>query len=237
MDNTIQNTKIDELSLDIIELVSKYPFELFTIDKIKESISKQVDTNYATIYRKVESLVEQGILSKSMYGMASQIKLNLGSEKTISLLALIESKKLEEFLNKFKGLLGITLNEIIKDTKDTVEDKCILIFGSYAKGTQTKNSDLDVLVILEPSKYIQQQHFDNYLESIKKSMMGMLRINELKGAPKINPIIVSNREHKEMVLNKEPNVAKETLLNHIILKGFSEYWREIAICRQNVIQS
>ena len=237
MDNTIQNTKIDELSLDIIELISKYLFEAFTIDKIKESISKQIDTNYATIYRKVESLVGQGILSKSMYGMASQIKLNLDSEKTISLLALIESKKLEEFLNKFKGLLGITLNEIIKDTKDTVEDKCILIFGSYAKGTQTKNSDLDVLVILEPSKHIQQQHFDNYLESIKKSMMGMLRINELKGAPKINPIIVSNREHKEMILNKEANVAKETLLNHIILKGFSEYWREIEICRQNVIQS
>lgn len=237
MNSTIQNTKIDELSLDIIELVSKYPFETFTVDKIKELISKQTDTSYATIYRKIESLVGQGILSKSKYGMASQININLDDERTVSLLALIESKKLEKFLNKLKGLLSISINEIIKDTKDTPEDKCIIIFGSYAKGIQTKNSDLDILVIFVPSPYIQQQNLNSYVESLKQSMRGMLRINELKGGPKINPIIVSSSEHKEMILNKEVNVAKETLLNHITLKGFSEYWREIAICRQNVIQS
>ena len=67
MDNTIQNTKIDELSLSVVELVSKYPFEAFTIDVIKDKASKQGSIkNYATVYRKVESLVQQGILIKSM---------------------------------------------------------------------------------------------------------------------------------------------------------------------------
>ena len=229
MTNTIQNTKIDELSLDVIDLVSKYPFESFTIDKIKELISKNTKTNYATIYRKVDSLVNQGILSKSKYGMASKININLGNEQTLSLLAFVEAKKLEKFLNKLKGNLSISMNEIIKDT--TPENKCIIVFGSYAKGNQTKESDLDIFEIYEPSKYVQPQNFDYYIDGLKKSIRGMLKTSELRGGPKINPIIVSSSEHKEMILNKEVNVAKEVLLNHIILKGFSEYWREIAICK------
>jgi len=237
MDNTIQDTKIDELSLDIIELVSKYPFETFTVDKIKELISKHADTSYATVYRKVESLVEQHILNKSMYGMASQIKINLDNEKTISLLSLIEANKLEKFFKKLKGNLSISVNEIIKDTSELSDVKCVFIFGSYANGTQTKESDLDIFVIEEPSKEVTKEHYVAYLKAIRSSMIGILRTSELRGGPKINPIIVTSSEHKEMILNKEVNVAKETLLNHIILKGFSEYWREIANCQKNVIKS
>ena len=121
MDNTVQNTKIDELLLDIIELISKHPFEVFTIDKIKELISKQADTSYATIYRKVESLVNQGILSKSMYGMASQIRIDLNNPKTISILSLIETKRHARFLIKLKGTLFASVNEIIKGTSKLSE--------------------------------------------------------------------------------------------------------------------
>ncbi len=240
MDNTIQNTKIDELSLDIVELVSKHPFEVFTIDVIKDKISKQGDVkNYATMYRKVESLVNQGILAKSMYGMASQIRINLENAKTISILSLIETKKHARFLNKLKGTLFTSINEIIKETSKLLEFIGVIIFGSYAKGRQTKDSDLDVLVIygLPSLINLSQEQSTKYQEDIKHSMIGILKKSELRGGPKINSIIVSINEHKEMILNKEVNVAKETLLNHIILKGFSEYWREIAICKQNVAQS
>ena len=239
MDNTIQNTKIDELSLDIIELLSKYPFEYFTIDKIKESISKQTDTNYATIYRKIESLVNQEILNKSMYGMASRIRINLDSPKTISILSLIEAKKFEKFFNGLKGSLFTSMNEIIKDTANLSEFVCIIIFGSYAKGTETKNSDLDIIVIytLPSLRKLLPEQYSKYNEDIKHSMMGILKTSELKGGPKVNPIIIGNGEHEDMMLDKEINVAKETLLNHIILKGFSEYWREIANCQKNVIKS
>ncbi len=230
MSNTIQNTKIDELSLNIIELVSKYPFEAFTIDKINDLISKDEDTSYATIYRKIETLVEQGILTKSMYGMASQIKINLKNEKTISLLSLIEANNFEKFFRKLKGNLSISISEIIKDTIELSDVKCVLIFGSYAKGTQIKESDLDILVIEEPSKAVTKKNYETYLKAIRSSMMGILKTSELRGGPKINPIIIINEEHREMILNKENNVAKEVLLNHIILKGHRSYWEEIARC-------
>ena len=228
MNNTIQKIKIDEMRLKIVETISKTPFEDFTIEKIKESIDEK--TNYPTIYRKVDSLIKEGILSKSMYGMASQIKINLKNEKTISLLSLIETKKFELFFSKLKGTLAASIREITKDTRNIHEFKCVLIFGSYAKGTPTRESDIDMLIIYEPSRFIHKEGYEQYIKEIKSSMTGIIKVNESRGVAKINPIIVSSEEHKEMIANKEINVAKETLINHLILKGYSAYWREISGC-------
>ena len=228
MNNTIQNIKIDEIRLKIVETVSRTPFEEFTIEKIKENIDEKA--NYPTIYRKVDSLIKEGILSKSMYGMASQIKINLKNEKTISLLSLIETKKFELFFSKLKGVLLTSINEVTKNARDIPEFKCVLIFGSYSKRTYTKKSDMDILVIYEPSRFIPKENYEVYIKEIKSAMIGAFRVNELRGGPKINPIMVSSEEHKEMITNKEINVAKETLINHLILKGYSGYWREISEC-------
>ena len=229
MTNTIQNIKIDESSLGIIELTSKYPFELFTVDKIK----KLTKTNYATAYRKVDLLVNLGVFSKTMYGMASQIRIDLSKEKTISILSLIEAKKLEMFAKKLKEIVRRSIKEIMNDAENLSEFKCIVIFGSYAKGTQTKESDLDVLVIYEPSTIavsLLKDRFEYYIKGIKDFIMGVFKTNELRAGVKINPIIVSGEEHREMILDKRINVAKEALSSHIILKGHSAYWQEIAWC-------
>lgn len=224
----MNNTKIDDLKLTIIELISKTPFEKFSVDKIKKLVIQSgVKTNYATIYRKVDSLIEQNILVKSMYGMTSDIKINLQSDNALSLLSLIENKKSESFLNNLKGNTKISLLEIKKDVKDVMELKTVIIFGSYAKGTQTATSDLDILVIFEASKLIKNK---NYVEEIRGSIRGILKTNELRGGAKINPIIVNSEENREMINNQENNVGKEALLNHIVLKGDTEYWREIAKC-------
>lgn len=228
MNNTIQNTKIDEMKLRIVETVSRLPFEYFTVEKIRESVNGK--TSYPTTHRKVDSLVKEGILSKSMYGMASQIKINIKNEKTISLLSLIETKKFELFFGKLKGALSTSIREITKDTGNIPEFKCVLIFGSYAKGTQARESDIDILIIYEPSKFIPKEGYEQYIRDIKSSMTGIIKVNELRGGARVNPILVSNEEHKEMLVNKEINVAKETLLKHIILKGYSEYWVEISRC-------
>ena len=178
MNNPNFNTKIDALSLEILAFISTSPFLPFTIERIKESISKQRDTNYATIYRKIESLVNQGILQKSMYGMASQITLSLGSEKTLSVLSLIEAKKLEKFLNGLKGVLFTSINEIIKDIAPLSEIRCVVLFGSYAKGTQTKASDIDILVVYEPPSFLAPDLLALYTEEIPKSVRGILKRSE-----------------------------------------------------------
>jgi predicted nucleotidyltransferase len=224
----MNNTKIDELKLDIIELVSKSPSEKFSVDKIKKLlIENGLKTNYATVYRKVDSLTSQSILMKSMYGMTSEIKINLESDNTLSLLSFIENKRTKTFIEKLKGSIKISLNEIKTEINDIIEIKCVIIFGSFAKDKQRADSDLDILIIFEPSKLIKNK---NYEEDIKSSIKSILKTSELRGGVQINPIIVSSEENIEMLSSSENNVGKEALINHIIIKGDLEYWREVAKC-------
>src|SRR3989338_10641622 len=113
MNKTIQNEKITVINLVILDLLSKTPFRIFTIDEIKENLIKiNFKTNYATVYRNVDYLVKQCILLKEKYGMASKIQINCSSEKTASLLSLIEATKFKSFSDKLKGFLLITVREI-----------------------------------------------------------------------------------------------------------------------------
>jgi predicted nucleotidyltransferase len=226
----MDNTKIDTLKLKIIEIISKIPFEKLSVDKIRKLLIQEgVNANYATTYRKVDSLKNQNILIKSMYGMSSEITLNLQSDNTLSLLSLIENSKSEEFFQNLKGNIKISLQEIKNDMAEIIEIRSVLIFGSYAKGKQKPDSDLDILILFEPSKLIKNK---NYEEDIKSGIISILRTVELRSSLKINPIIVSIDENCEMILNQESNVGKEALLNHLILKGNTEYWRSIAKCYQ-----
>ncbi len=231
MNNTIQNEKITEISLRIVELLSKTPFKLFTIEKIKENLVKnKFKTNYATVYRNVDRLVRQGILTKKKYGMASQIQINGANEKTVSLLSYIETRKFDLFFSKLKGVLLTVLKELISDIKGINDLKTVLVFGSYAKGIQHKASDLDLFVVYDIPNVIGEwgnEQKENYVNNIKSSIIGIIKSSQLRGGVNINPIIVSSNEHKEMIINNEYNVAKETLLNHVILKGPYQYWLDV----------
>ena len=42
---------------------------------------------------------------------------------------------------------------------------------------------------------------------------------------KINPIFITKKEFKSMLKDKEENIAKQTLKNHIILNNAEGFWR------------
>jgi len=55
-------------------------------------------------------------------------------------------------IHKGKNMLKKSqINEIILKIAELVKPKKIILFGSYARGNQTEDSDLDLLVILENS--------------------------------------------------------------------------------------
>ena len=101
MNNIPKNLIIGGFTLKVIEFLAKHPTESFTIDNIRKLVK---GSNYATIYRKVHLLVKQGILLKSLYGMASQIRINLDNNNTISLLSFIEAEKFKEFYKNLRVL-------------------------------------------------------------------------------------------------------------------------------------
>lgn len=81
--------------------------------------------------------------------------------------------------------------EFLKTNKTTIEDrykvKKIALFGSYAKGTATQNSDIDILVDMAPSfdnffdlKYFLEKNFDTKVDLGKEKNLRLLVKEKIK---------------------------------------------------------
>jgi len=82
-----------------------------------------------------------------------------------------------------------------------------VLFGSYAKNTSTEQSDIDLLVINSSGK--KTLSFSKYETLFKK---------------RINPIFITFQEFKKMLKEKEENVGKQALKDHIILNNPEKFW-------------
>jgi len=168
------------------------------------SISKQIKQSYPLTYNSTKELIKKEYISKDEHNL---IKINI---ENIQDLAYIESLKSESFLNKNKNI-KIFLDEL---TKKTDYFFILLIFGSYASNKQTKNSDIDILIILNSQEKAEKEEkflnreADIYLNKHHIITLGIENI-------------------KEMLKDNKINVFKETLDNHIILYGAEHYLKLI----------
>jgi len=153
------------------------------------ALSKSLGQSPATISRKLAFLVEENILDFKTQG----------KNKTFSLKKNIQSRnfiyKAEHYklikVTKEYPQLSIILNDIIKKTNN----KLIILFGSYAKSSAKKTSDIDI-----------------YTETTDKNIKEEIESINLKIKVKIG----------EFDLNS--NLIKEIIKNHIILKGVEEFY-------------
>jgi len=118
------------------------------------------------------------------------IKKNLVSK---SLILNAENYKLIKLLRKHKEL-EIIFKEIIEKSPKTI----ILLFGSYAKGLENKNSDIDIYI-------------DTANQKIKKETQE----------------IYHNLSVKIGKFNTSNLLIKEIIKNHVIIKGGEEYYEKI----------
>ena len=86
----------------------------------------------------------------------------------------------------------------------------LILFGSRAEEKQREKSDIDLCIINKDGK-----------KNIKFSKFELLFKIE------INPIYLKETEFKEMLKEKEQNLAKEIMNKHIILYGEEDYWNLI----------
>ena len=133
------------LELYLVEMEEKTFKALYEIYKSGRIYLRGIVNNTKMPYGTVQAIIERekNLLDSEVEGKNKYFKLkqNINSELLIREL---EINKSREFLEKNKNIIPF-VNEIRK------EKASILIFGSYAKGTNTTSSDLDILVI---SKYI-----------------------------------------------------------------------------------
>jgi len=167
------------------------------------SISKSLKMDYKNIYFIIKRL-EKGLLVKiETFGQSSRVKLNTTFHPLI-----FEA----EFERRKEILKDKDLTVMLSNFKRAIKSKLyvLLLFGSYAKGTQTKSSDIDLMVICP-----------NGLESDFEK-----NINRTAGSMPlpIHPLVFSEIQFIEMANTKEPNVGQEAIKNNVILYGIEQYY-------------
>lgn len=160
-------------------------------------LSKLIKVPYATFYRTIQEMKD--LIDIQTIGKSKVISLNIGNPAIKSYLIISSDEEKKDFLKK-----NLIIKKIASElqTKDTV-----LLFGSYAKGNEKESSDIDLLIINKEGK--KTISFSKYELLFKK---------------KINPLFVTKSEFIQMLKEKEENVGKQVLKNHIILYNPETFW-------------
>ena len=192
-------TKTQEL---ILQRLQSSPEEKPSIRQLARSLKK----SYTLAYNNIQVLLQKGIIESHKVPPAQIIQIK--EDAPTNTLIEIERKRTEIFLEKYNWI-----KLYLRDVLRTAEPFFImLVFGSYAKGAQTKLSDLDLLIIV-PKK-----------EEIKAMESAILHYTPVKRGV----IIVDTQAFIEMIKNpKTLNVGNEAVKYHIILYGADQFYKII----------
>ena len=170
------------------------------------NISKAMKMDYKNVYSIIKRLEKMSLVKIETFGQSSRVKL---SKLVYPIVFEAEFERRKEIL-KNKNLT-VMLNSF----KRAIQSKLyvLLLFGSYAKKTQTKSSDIDLLFICPNGL---QDVFEKDINRVSRSVPLPL-----------HPMVVSESQFIEMINAKEPNVGQEALKNNVILYGIEPYYKII----------
>lgn len=182
-------------------------------------ISKQLKIGYRPAYNHILAMEKEKIIKIEKIGNAKQCSLNLENAKTRHILGEVDILKKEELFRENQKLKAVVESLIKKLTEQfTPEIHSIILFGSYAKGTSAKASDVDLLFIVTDLKNKQLR------ENIERESASYQYSHNLR----ISPLITDINEFKKMLKAEELNVGKEAKNYGISLYGSEMFWRLVA---------
>lgn len=163
-------------------------------------ISKSVKIDYRIAHTAVERLFKKGLLERKKIGNSWQIKF---SGKFSQEVFESEYQRKESVLKNTD--IKIMLNSILENIGSRMF--VLLLFGSYAKGKAAKNSDIDLMFIIQDKK-------------MEDKIEDAIRILPLK----IHLVIFTENDFIAMKKSKDVTVVSEAIKNNIILYGIEQYY-------------
>jgi len=182
--------------LRIINHLGKHPGRFFTM----RELSKAVSVPYATFYRTLQGMAE--LVHINTVGKSKTVCLKMENPALKSYLVISSEEEKKEFLARQPV--------ISKIAAELETDDVVVLFGSYAKGSERKDSDIDLMIINKNGE--RSLSFSRYELLFKK---------------KISPIFVTKTEFRKMLKEKEENVGKQALENNIILNNPERFWESV----------
>lgn len=164
-------------------------------------IARKINTNHRTVSLALSGLEKVGILKCRKEGRNNVYTLNPSNPLTKDYISAAESQNRAKIST---NPLLLALWESIISSNSAVYNPVIL-FGSYARNEETKNSDIDLLIIDE-----NKEESRKIAESLKKF--------ELKYGKKVHLKTVSEEEFEKGLNKKEP-LFLEILESHITINS------------------
>jgi predicted nucleotidyltransferase len=196
------------------ELLTQFiinPWKKQSFREIKESSGKK---SKGYVYNVIKEFEKEGILSSEKVGNNILYRLNLDSEK-----ALVYAGFLSEYLGWTKKHLPYEdIEGLLK--KVPTDYFTLLVTGSYAKGTQKKESDIDLVIICDDSKD-------------PKKVYAELRHDAEMNIPPIHLYVFTEKDFLSMLLDKKPNYGKEIVRNNLILSEGRAYYKIVSKAIKN----
>lgn len=193
----------------ILRLFYDNLYAQFTINEI----ARKIGISYSYVHRQIEELKNKDILVIEQRSNRKYCKPNYKNPEVKTSFVKISNQIADDFLkkrDKIFFLVGKLLSVLPKKTDFNLLS--VVLFGSLAKGTDFKKSDIDLFIIV-PSK-------KKYDETIDMECVGLS-----KGfGVEINPIVSEPTNLLTMLSEKGQNVGKEILKNKIILFGAEKFW-------------
>lgn len=186
----------------ILVFLLSNPEEQLTI----RGIAKRLGKSYTLVYNNISDLERKNIIRKQNVPPAQIITLNEFAPTNIFID--IELNRKRELLQRYPWM-HVMLEDILMSIKNLFF--ILVVFGSYAKGTQTAKSDIDLLIIVPDKKDIREIE-DCVRKAYTKVKKGLN--------------IVDVDDFKEMILNPNAlNIGNEAKKYHVILYGVEQYYQ------------
>jgi len=161
-------------------------------------IAKKMSLNQKSVANILNKLENEGLLKSKTAGKNKEFSLNLGNPEAVkNFIVAAEHLRTAEFLKT-----NPVVKEVLAKAKEAFAG-IVVIFGSYAKGAQKKDSDLDVFVAgtYDRSKVSRVSELYNLQVSVKNYPPGAFR---------------SALRNKDVLLT-------EVIKNHVIISGAEEF--------------
>ena len=170
------------------------------------NISKAMKMDYKNAYSIIKRLEKASLVKIEAFGQSSRVKLNAIANPLI-----FEA----EFERRKEVLKDKNLAVMLSSFKRGIKSKLyvLLLFGSYAKKTQTKSSDIDLMFICA----------DGLEDAFEKDNNRIARSMPLP----LHTIVFSESQFIGMINAKESNAGQEALKNNVILYGIETYYEMI----------
>ncbi len=168
-------------------------------------LARKLHKSYPLVYNNLADLQKRGIIVKQNIPPAQIITLH--EKAPLDILIEAERGRTADFLHTYQWL-QLLVQDVVASTRSVFF--CLVIFGSYAKGKQTKQSDLDILAIVPNKEDIapMEEIIAKTYTKIKKQIL-----------------VVTEDDFLKMIRhNQQFNVGNEAVKHHIIGIGFEQFY-------------